>query len=208
MLISPVSDGRLRRGQRNRAALVQALFDLVGEGILRPTAQEVADRAGVRIRTVFRHFADMESLLAEVNGRVREHTLPLFQEARSGGRLEERARALVARRIRLFERIAPYKRSGNLQRWRSRVVEREQAIMVRQLRADLLAWLPEVRSAAPESVEALDAVLSFEVWDRLRTDQRLGRERARAALEELVTGVLQAVKRRGELEESGGERGI
>ncbi len=174
--------------------MVQALFDLVGEGVLQPTAQQVADRAGVRIRTVFRHFADMESLLAEVNGRVREHTLPLFQEARSGGDLEERARGLVERRVRLFERIAPYKRSGNLQRWRSRVVEREQAIMVRKLRADLLGWLPELRSAEPETVEALDAALSFEVWDRLRTDQRLGRERARAALERIVTGVLNAAQ--------------
>lgn len=190
MLTSQVSDGRLLRGQRSRAALVQALFDLVGEGVLQPTAQQVADRAGVRIRTVFRHFADMESLLAEVNGRVREHTLPLFREARSGGGFEERARGLVERRVRLFERIAPYKRSGNLQRWRSRVVEREQAIMVRKLRADLLAWLPELRSKEPETVEALDAALSFEVWDRLRTDQRLGRERARAALERIVTGVL------------------
>jgi len=169
---------------------VQALFDLVGQGVLRPTAQQVADRAGVRTRTVFRHFSDMESLLAEVNGRVREHTLPLFQEARSGGGLQERARGLVERRVRLFERIAPYKRSGNLQRWRSRVVEREQAIMVRQLRADLLAWLPELGSVEPETVEALDAALSFEVWDRLRSDQRLGRERARAALERIVTAVL------------------
>ena len=169
---------------------MQALFDLVGQGVLRPTAQQVADRAGVRTRTVFRHFSDMESLLAEVNGRVREHTLPLFQEARSGGGLQERARGLVERRVRLFERIAPYKRSGNLQRWRSRVVEREQAIMVRQLRADLLAWLPELGSVEPETVEALDAALSFEVWDRLRSDQRLGRERARAALERIVTAVL------------------
>ncbi len=170
--------------------MVQALFDLVGEGVLQPTAQQVADRAGVRIRTVFRHFADMESLLGEVNGRVREHTLPFFQEARSGGDLEERARGLVERRAHLFERIAPYKRSGNLQRWRSRVVQREQAIMVRLLRADLLAWLPELSSAAPETVDALDAALSFEFWDRLRTDQRLGRERARAALERIVTRVL------------------
>jgi AcrR family transcriptional regulator len=194
MLTSPASDGRLRRGQRSRAAMVQALFDLVGEGVLQPTAQQVADRAGVLIRTVFRHFADMESLLSEVNGRVREITVPIFREARADGSLEERARGLVERRVRLFERIAPYKRSGNLQRWRSRVVEREQAIMVRQLRADLLAWLPELRSARPEIVEALDVALCFEVWDRLRTDQRLGPRRARAALERIVAGVLNAAR--------------
>ena len=46
-------DGRVRRGARNRQTIVDALLDLVGSGILRPTAQQVADRAGVGIRTVF-----------------------------------------------------------------------------------------------------------------------------------------------------------
>jgi AcrR family transcriptional regulator len=186
---NPVPDGRLLRGQRNRVALVQALFDLVGEGVLQPTAQQVADRAGIGIRTVFRHFEDMERLLAELNGRVREHTLPLGREPRTGGSLEERARGLVERRVRLFERIAPYKRAGNLQRWRSRLIEREHAIMARELRADLLAWLPEIRSDT-ETIHALDAAVSFEAWDRLRTDQHLGRDAARAVLARLVRAVL------------------
>jgi AcrR family transcriptional regulator len=184
------ADGRVRRSQRSRAAMVQALYDLVGEGILQPTAQQVAERARVGIRTVFRHFSDMDSLLAEVDGRVRAQALPIFQEARSGGSRRERTSALVDRRIRLFEQIAPYKRSGNSQRWRSAFVARQHAALVRELRADLLAWLPELRSAAAEDIEALDVALSFEVWDRLRTDQRLGRERARVALERIVSAIV------------------
>ena len=184
------ADGRVRRSERSRAAMVQALYDLVGEGVLQPTAQQVAERAQVGIRTVFRHFSDMDSLLAEVDGRVRSQALPLFREPRSGGRIAARMRGVVERRIRIFEQIAPYKRSGGLQRWRSEFVARQHATFVRELRADLLAWLPELRSAPSEVVEALDAALSFEVWDRLRTDQRLGRERARAALECLVTAIM------------------
>jgi len=185
----PLPDGRQQRGLRNRSALVQALFDLIGEGILQPTAQQIADRAGVGIRTVFRHFEDMESLLAEVNERVREHMRPVFREPRSGGSLSERVRALVERRVRLFERIAPYKRSGNLQRWRSPFVEREHALMARELRADLLAWLPEIRSDRA-TLEALDAAVSFEAWDRLRSDQRLGCDVAHSVVERLVQSVL------------------
>ena len=49
----PSSDGRLRRGERSREAIVAALFELVGEGVLQPTAQQVAERAGVGIRSVF-----------------------------------------------------------------------------------------------------------------------------------------------------------
>jgi hypothetical protein len=97
---------------------------------------------------------------------------------------------MLDRRVRLFEQIAPYKRSGNLQRWRSSFVARQHGAFVRELRRDLLAWLPELRRAPPELVEALDVALSFEVWDRLRTDQRLGRDRASAALERIATSLV------------------
>jgi len=184
------ADGRVRRSERSRAAMVQALFDLVGEGLLQPTAQQVAERAQVGIRTVFRHFSDMDSLLAEIDGRVRTQARPILQEARTEGSLDARMMGIIDRRIRLFEQIAPYKRSGNLQRWRSGFVARQHGAFVRELRTDLLAWLPELRRAPSELVEALEAALSFEVWDRLRTDQRLGRERATAALERIVTALV------------------
>lgn len=180
------SDGRVLRSERSRAAMVQALFDLVGEGVLQPTAQQVAARAKVGIRTVFRHFSDMDGLLAEVDERVRQLAVPLLRESRPDGSRDERTRGLVERRTQLFERIAPYKRSGNAQRWRSEFVAKQHSLLVRTMRADLLAWLPELRRAPADLVDALDAALSFELWDRMRTEQRLGRARARAALERIA----------------------
>ncbi|MEX2206042.1 MAG: TetR/AcrR family transcriptional regulator [Myxococcota bacterium] len=189
-------DGRARRSERSRAAMVQALFDLVGEGVLQPTAQQVAKRAKVGIRTVFRHFSDMDSLLAEINERVRRQALPLLLEPVSaGGGREERARGLVAQRVRFFEQIAPYKRSGNVQRSRSTFIAGQHAALARTLRANLLGWLPELREGPPELLEALDACTSFELWDRMRTDQRLGRERATAALERIVLALLATLGR-------------
>jgi hypothetical protein len=112
------------------------------------------------------------------------------------GPLADRARALVGRRARLLEEIAPYKRAGLLQRWRSRFVAEHHAELVRRLRADLLRALPELREAPDELVDALDVALSFETWDRLRVDQRLGRERAAAALERTVLALLGEEKAR------------
>ena len=66
------SDGRVRRGERSRGAIVEALHALIGAGDLAPTAQQVAERAGVGLRSVFRHFRDMESLFAEVDALVTE----------------------------------------------------------------------------------------------------------------------------------------
>jgi AcrR family transcriptional regulator len=186
----PVSDGRVRRGERSGQAIVEALVGLVGEGILEPTAQQVAARAGVGIRTVFRRFSDMERLFAEMGARVQTEALPLLLGGRPRGDLRERAQALVGQRAAFFERIAPYKRSGNLKRWRSPFLRAGHARLVRGLRADLMRWLPELRRAPDDLVDALDLATSFEAWDRLRTEQRLGRERAQASVERMVLGLL------------------
>ena len=45
------TDGRLQRSERSRELIAEALYELMGEGDLGPSAQKVADRAGVGIRT-------------------------------------------------------------------------------------------------------------------------------------------------------------
>jgi len=180
------SDGRVRRGQRSGQAIVEALVGLVGDGILEPTAQQVAARAGVGIRTVFRRFSDMESLFAEMGARVQAEALPLLVGGRPHGGLAVRARGLVDRRSTFFERIAPYKRSANLKRWGSRFLRDRHTRLVRVLRADLVRWLPELHRAPVTIADALELATSFEAWDRLRTEQRLSRERAQAAVEHAV----------------------
>ena len=54
-----MQDGRVQRGARNREAILDACLELIRERAALPTAQDVAVRAGVQVRTVFRHFDDM-----------------------------------------------------------------------------------------------------------------------------------------------------
>lgn len=189
------SDGRVRRGERSGQAIVEALIDLVGKGILEPTAQQVAARAGVGIRTVFRRFSDMERLFAEMSTRVQGNVLPLLVEGAPGGDLIERARALVGRRVVFFERIARYKRAATLRRSRSPYLRDRHVELVRLLRVELVRWLPELRRAPEALVDALELATSFEAWDRLRVEQRLGRDRARAAVERMVLGLVAELAR-------------
>jgi AcrR family transcriptional regulator len=184
------ADGRVRRSEKSREAIADAMFELVGEGVLQPTAQQVAERAGVGIRSVFRHFDDMEGLFAGVDARLRSEAIPLLREIEPEGALERRAGDLVERRVRLFERIAPYKRSANLARARSPFLRARHGALVRELRENLLRWLPELERAPTDLVEALDLATSFEAWDRLRSDQRLSRERAQVALERIVLALV------------------
>lgn len=176
-------DGRTRRALRSREAIAGALFELVGEGFLQPTAQQVAERAGVGIRTVFRHFDDMDGLYALMNQRIESDASALLFGGEPDGSVGDRCRDLVARRFALFEKVGPYKRCGNLYRWRSDFLQTTHARLQRALRADLLRWLPELAAAPDEVTAAFDAACSFEVWDRLRGDLRLGRERARGVVD-------------------------
>ena len=193
---TPVAaDGRARRAQRSDQAIVEAMFDLVGEGVLEPTAQQVAARARVGIRTVFRRFSDMESLFAEVDTRLTADALPLLLGDRPAGTPRQRALALVQRRVAFFERIGPYKRAGNAKRRRSPFLGERHAQLVRVLRAELLRWLPELRRAPAALVDALELTTSFEAWDRLRSEQKLGRARAAAAVAHMVLALIRELGR-------------
>jgi AcrR family transcriptional regulator len=189
------ADGRARRAHRSGEAIVGALYDLIGEGVLDPTAQQVAARAGVGLRTVFRRFSDKERLFAEMDARLTAEALPLLRDPQPRGGVRQRATAMVARRAVFFERIAPYKRAGNVKRWRSRFLAERHGVLVAALRADLVRWLPELRRAPAATVDALELATSFEAWDRLRTEQQLGAARARAAVERTVLALLPHLRR-------------
>ena len=188
------ADGRVRRAQRSDQAIVEALLGLVGEGVLDPTAQQVAERARVGIRTVFRRFSDMESLFAEMDARIQAEALPLLLGQNPQGSVAERARSLVRLRAAFFERIVAYKRAGNLKRWRSPFLKGRHARLVGALRQELTRWLPEIRRASTEIADALDLATSFEAWDRLRGEQGLGSARAEKAMEAAVLALVAHLK--------------
>ena len=176
-------DGRVLRSERSRESIVEALFELIGEGVLRPTAQQVAERAGVGLRTVFRHFSDMDTLFAELNEKLIAEVKPLVHETPPAGSVEKRALELARRRAGLFERIAPYMRSSRVSRWNSPFLREAHRIFVRRLRSELQRWVPELEDAAPEVADALEIATSFATWNRLRDEQRLSQKRTLAAME-------------------------
>lgn len=171
-------DGRERRGQQNREKILQAVYELVRENQVIPRAEQVAKRARVGERTVFRHFADLETLDLDMRARVQAELAPLLlEELPVEGGLEERLRALVAKRAVIFEHLAPFRRVGRTVSGRS---DEGHVRLARFLRAEIKRVFARELAKAPDQVlEAVDAVASFEMWDRLRRDQRLGLDRAK-----------------------------
>ena len=90
---APMVDGRRARRHRSRDLAVDALLDLLGEGVLRPTAQQVAERSGVSLRSIFRIFDDVETLNAAAAARQLSRVRHLFVDVMPTGTLPERVGA-------------------------------------------------------------------------------------------------------------------
>ncbi len=186
------ADGRRLRSERSRAAIVDAALDLIREGVLVPTAQQISDRAGVGMRTFFRHFEDMESLFAAVDAHTRQSYEGLFELGERQGTVEERVAHAVQRRAEAFERLQNMALSTQAQLWRSRVLSKNYARNQRKLRDNLAAWLPELERLPAEQREAVDAIASFEMWHRLRTHQGLSKKASIGVVTSLLERLLQA----------------
>ena len=75
----PLVDGRRQRSLTSQRRIVEAMLALVGEGHLTPSAELVAERAEVGLRTVFRQFKDMDTLIGRklgfAGGAMDDHIL-------------------------------------------------------------------------------------------------------------------------------------
>jgi AcrR family transcriptional regulator len=176
-------DGRIVRRHNNRRRIVAAMLELVRAGAISPNAEEVAERAGVGLRTVFRHFDDMDSLYREMAEAMRNELQPLvsapFGSLDWKGKLDE----IADRRSRLFERAMPFKNAADVHRHRSAFLRKDYQTMRSAERAALETALPAVLRKNREFFEALDQALSFSTWQHLRRDQKLTQEQARQTVE-------------------------
>lgn len=186
------TDGRRRRGQDSRDRIVSAMLDLMREGEAAPGAERVAARAEVGLRTVFRHFRDMDSLYSEMSRAIEGEIADLIARPLGGADETARLAEIVGRRAEVFERIFPFKHASGFHRHRSPFLARGHARMVTTLRRALAADLPTA-CADPLRLEALDLLLGFESWSRLRLEQGLDREAARAVILAAASAVLQAL---------------
>lgn len=180
-------DGRVRRGAENRSALVEALVSLYEEGELTPTAAQIAQRAGVAVRSVYGHFGDVETLAAEVVQRQWDVHRRLMDTEPVEGTLAERVDALVARRSELFDAIAPVRRAGLLHVHHSDTIANNLRVFARRLRAQVAqTFAPELdnvgRARTTELLDAADLLLAWESWERLRVQQGCSPARARRVL--------------------------
>ena len=194
-LEKPASDGRLARGQRTRRSVGEALMELLHAGDLDPTAKAVAKRAGVSLRLVFHHFADMDDLyrfVAELQLRRQWADMPELSPKLT---LSTRIERTVAHRAAFFEEIAQVRRALARRALVSdgvrQAVRAADSLLFEDLKATFapeLAGLPG--AARAEYLGALDTCTSWETWERLRTTSGAQVRSARRVMSLMVAALL------------------
>lgn len=190
------ADGRRLRAARNREAVVVAVLDIIRQqnGGPIPGAAEVALRAGVSERTVFRHFADLETLFFAAAQHQRPIIAGYLTPRPDQKELDKRITALVRLRSRMYEDI------GAVRRVAMRLVAAHPSLAVaiteaskaeRQQVADTFEReLAKAGPKRPALLDQLDLVTGWSSWEHLRTQQGYSAERARRVMSDLVTAVL------------------
>jgi AcrR family transcriptional regulator len=170
--------------------MLDAACEMIEQGILAPTAQEIADRAGVGIRTLFRQFEGMDGLYAAVDELKQPLYEAKFTTGNREGSLRERLLHAVEQHAYAYEELSNVILLTLNQRWRSPVLRNNYARANNKLRKDLEGWLPELASMPRSRREAVDAVASFEMWHRLREHQNLSSDAAVDIVYDILKGLI------------------
>ncbi len=192
--IDPNSDGRFARSRATRDKIVGALLDLVRDGDVSPSAARVAETAGVGLRTVFRHFDEMDTLYRAMAEAIERQVMPLMLKPFVTETWRDRLRELVDRRIEIYEAIMPYRISASIKRFQSAFLMQGYQRQLELERTSLHAILPQAVIGDAASASAIEVATSFQCWRRLRHDQGLAIAPARAAILALVEAMLARIE--------------
>lgn len=183
-------DGRRERGRSSYRRIVEAMMELIVAGDLSPSAARVAEEAGIGLRTVFRHFDDMDALYAEITRTITERVMPIVMAPYPDQPWRANIGELVRRRVDVFETTLPFRLAANIKRYQSPFLMGQYSRVVMLERELIVRLLPASVRNDRIGVEALCAALSFHTWRTLRHDQSLSADEAGTVMGQMVEAVM------------------
>jgi TetR/AcrR family transcriptional regulator of autoinduction and epiphytic fitness len=192
----PAVDGRTRRRARNVDVVVDAMLGLLGEGRGWPSASEVAARAGLSERSVYRYFDDLDAL---ARAAVETQTLRanhLFDPLPDDGDLDTRIDRLVEHRVALYGEVGPIVHAARLRAALHAAIATGLARRREQLRAQLEAlFAGELAAAGDDAARedllvALEVATGFDALHALRADRGCSPEQTGRILRRTVVALL------------------
>ena len=174
-----VVDGRVARRERNIAAVLAVVIELFGEESLFPTIDQVSERSGISLRSLYRYFADTAELLdaaIKYNNRIGAELAHLH--AIGEGPLADRIAAFAAMRLRVYERVGPVYRATVANAARHDRVREELARTRDSFRHQFeVQFAPELRALRKPEREPVasagDVMTQLDAVDYLRRHRQL-----------------------------------
>jgi len=167
-------DGRRLRSLTSQNIIVDAMIILVQRGILEPTAQQVADEAGIGIRTVFRQVQDKENLFSKMDEKVRADLQEILDRAaQPQGNLEERIEGLIELEAEIFEKNLQFLRATLANKWKYNTLQKNYERNQRNIKSLLYSWIPELNNLSESKQVLLTSLNSAGYWVELRENLKL-----------------------------------
>ena len=167
-------DGRRLRSLTSQNIIVDAMIILVQRGILEPTAQQVADEAGIGIRTVFRQVQDKENLFSKMDEKVRADLQEILDRAaHPQGNLKERIEGLIELEAEIFEKNLQFLRATLANKWKYNTLQKNYERNQRNIKSFLYTWIPELNNLSESKQVLLTSVNTAGYWIELRENLKL-----------------------------------
>ena len=167
-------DGRRLRSVTSQNIIVDAMMTLIQRGILEPTAQQVADEAGIGIRTVFRQIQDKENLFSKMDEKVRATLQETLKRATNPrGNLEERIEGLIELEAEIFENNLQFLRATLANKWKYNTLQKNYERNQRNIKSLLYTWIPELNNLSESKQVLLTSVNTAGYWVELRENLKL-----------------------------------
>ena len=161
-------DGRILRSQKSQSVILNALIKLINAGNYYPTAEEVAKESGIAIRTVFRQFDDMESLLMKVDELINHKLINDEKEIKLNSPLIARLELIIEERLHYYNKYENIMIATITQLPKYKILQKKYPEYQRLLRKRTEDIIPEILTLKSNNQELLDATLSFGFYQRLK----------------------------------------
>ena len=188
-------DGRNLRRDRNRHDIVDALLTLYESGEIEVSAAQIAKRANLSERSLFRYFADVDDLYRAAFDAQFERVKGFAKISAFGhGTVSEKVEHFVEQRLRLFNAISKIGRASRALAHRNPLIQE----LLHKSRLDLrqqtmrhfrteLAELPKADRVG--AVAAIEVLCSYESFDLMRHDQGLSAAATKSALTHAISKI-------------------
>jgi len=176
--LNPKEDGRRLRSLTSQAVIIDAMMKLIKNGILEPTAQQVADEAGIGIRTVFRQIQDKETLFLLMDKRIKDFNDRGWMNTVPKGSLKSRIRDFIELEAKTYEDHLQFIRSTLANKWKYKTLQNNYERNQKNIKFLLYRWLPELSELEDLIQIFLTSINSTGYWIELRENQMLSVEEA------------------------------